>query len=72
VEEVVRRLASLSPQVVAAAGVSLASLLLVVGLAAAATSGRVRLASVAAAATFVLMVAVGLYASRLGAPGRSP
>jgi hypothetical protein len=71
VEEVVRRFASLRPQAVAAAGVSLASLLVVAGLAVAATTGGIRPASVAAAATFLLMVAVGLYASRLGAPGRS-
>jgi hypothetical protein len=71
VEEVVRRLASPSPQAVAVAGVSVASLLVLVGFAAAAVAGGIRPASVAAAATFLLMVAVGLYASRLGAPGRS-
>jgi hypothetical protein len=52
-------------------GTSLACLVLVAGFVVAVTAGTVRLSSLGAALTFLLIVAVGLYASRLGAPGRS-
>jgi hypothetical protein len=71
VEEVLRRLGSLRFEMVAIVGTALASLLLVVGFAVALATGEARLSGVAAIATFLLIVAVGLYASRLGAPGRS-
>jgi hypothetical protein len=56
---------------VALVGTSLACLLLAAGFAVALGAGTVRLSGVGAALTFLLIVAVGLYASRLGAPGRS-
>jgi hypothetical protein len=71
VEEVLRRLGSLRLDMVAMAGVAVATLLLAVAFAVALVSGSARLSSVAAIVTFLLIVAVGLYASRLGAPGRS-
>jgi hypothetical protein len=66
-----RRLGSLRFEVVAIAGTALASLLLAVGFAVALATGEARLSGMAAIGTFLLIVAVGLYASRLGAPGRS-
>jgi hypothetical protein len=71
VEEIVRRIGSLSTEMVALVGTSLACLVLVAGFAVAMATGAVRASDVAAALTFLLIVAVGLYASRLGAPGRS-
>jgi hypothetical protein len=60
-----------STERVALVGTSLACLVLVAGFAVAVATGRVRPSDVAATLTFLLIVAVGLYASRLGAPGRS-
>jgi hypothetical protein len=71
VEEIVRRIGSLSTEMVALVGTSLACLVLVVGFAVAIATGAVRPSDVVAALTFLLIVAIGLYASRLGAPGRS-
>jgi uncharacterized membrane protein len=71
VEELLRRLGSLRFEMVAVVGTVVASLLLVVGFAVALATGEARLSGMAAIGTFLLIVAVGLYASRLGAPGRS-
>jgi hypothetical protein len=71
VEKMIRRIGTLSTERVALAGTSLACLVLVAGFAVAVATGGVRLSGVGAALTFLLIVAVGLYASRLGAPGRS-
>lgn len=70
-EKLIRRLGSLSAETVALAGTSLACLVLVAGFVAAMATGAVRASDVVAALTFLLIVTVGLYASRLGAPGRS-
>jgi hypothetical protein len=71
VEQPVRRIGTLNPRTVASTAAALASLILCAGLVVAFTAGPIRLSAVAAAATFLLIVGVGLYASRLGAPGRS-
>ena len=70
-ERTLRRLGSLSTETVALVGTSLACLILVAGFAVAMATGAVRPSEVVAALSFLLIVAVGLYASRLGAPGRS-
>jgi hypothetical protein len=69
--ELIRRVGALGTEMVALVGTSLACLVLVAGFAVALAGGGARLSGVAAALTFLLIVAVGLYASRLGAPGRS-
>jgi hypothetical protein len=56
---------------VALVGTSLACLVLAAGFVVALAAGTVRLSGVVAALTFLLIVGIGLYASRLGAPGRS-
>jgi hypothetical protein len=66
-----RRLGALTFEAVAVTAVSAATLLVVAAFAVAAFTGSVRLSQVVAAGTFLLIVAAGLYASRLGAPGRS-
>ena len=71
-EELVRRIGTLRTETVALIGVSLACLVIVAGFGVALVTGSTRLSAGAAAVTFLLIVAVGLYASRLGAPGRSP
>jgi hypothetical protein len=71
VEETLRRIGALRTETVVLIGTSLACLVLVAGFAVALATGGARLSGAAAALTFLLIVAVGLYASRLGAPGRS-
>ncbi len=66
-----RRLTTLSPTKVASTAAALAGLILAVGLVVAFIAGPIRPSAAAAAVTFLLIVGVGLYASRLGAPGRS-
>ncbi len=67
----VRRISAFRTQMVALVGTSLACLVLAAGFAVALGAGPVRLSGVVAVLTFLLIVGVGLYASRLGAPGRS-
>jgi hypothetical protein len=71
VEEMLRRIGASRTETVVLVGTSLACLVLVAGFAVTLATGGARLSGVAAALTFLLIVAVGLYASRLGAPGRS-
>jgi hypothetical protein len=71
VKDLLRRIGLLPAHSVALTGTSLAGLVVVAGFAVAAATGRVRLSDAAAAVTFLLIIVIGLYASRLGAPGRS-
>jgi len=68
-----RLLAATRPEPIAVAAAVLSAVLIAGSLAVALGSGPVRAASLAAAGTFLLLVAIGvsLYAWRLGAPGRS-
>jgi hypothetical protein len=73
VERWVGAVGRLQPGVVAAVACVLCVLLLLGAFAAAWATGPMRGASIAAAAAFVVIVAagLGLYAWRLGVPGRS-
>ena len=70
-QQLLRRIATLRAERVALVGTSLAGVLILAAFGAAAFRGQVRLSDVAAAVSFLLIIVVGLYASRLGAPGRS-
>jgi hypothetical protein len=71
VEDLLRRISSLRTDLVALVGTSLACLVMVASFVVAVATGMVKLSAVAGAVTFLLIVGIGLYASRLGAPGRS-
>jgi H+/Cl- antiporter ClcA len=71
VEDLLRRLGSLRLDSVALFGTVLAALLVLLAVVAAFASGSFRPSAVGATVAFLLAVAAGLYASRLGAPGRS-
>jgi len=71
VEDLLRRISSLRTDLVALVGTSLACLVVVASFLVAAATGMVKLSAVVGAVTFLLIVGIGLYASRLGAPGRS-
>lgn len=70
-ERLQRRLRSIDFQTVALTATAATAVLLVAAFAVAALTGPVKLSAVVAAVVFLLIVAAGLYASRLGAPGRS-
>jgi hypothetical protein len=70
-DDVRRSLERLDPDQVAAAAAGLSVLLPVGAFAWAALKGPWRGGSIAAAVVAVVIVAAGLYAFRLGAPGRS-
>ena len=70
-EQLLRRLGSLRLDVVALFGTTLSALLLLLAVVVGFASGAFRPSAVAAIVAFLLTVAAGLYASRLGAPGRS-
>ena len=62
---------TLRPDSAALLGTVLSTLLVLVAVLVAFVSGAFRPSEVAAVLAFLLAVAAGLYASRLGAPGRS-
>jgi hypothetical protein len=72
-ERWMRALAATQPEPLAAGAAAVSAVLVVGAFAVGVLGTPVRAASVAAAAAFFLLVAVGvsLYAWRLGAPGRS-